>query len=157
MSDIKRVGPQRYTSASREKPTCSKTGSEQMASSVEIFTHLVARVRPAVANIAAAPREREHESTYFGGEWMLLPITSRVQPKNLPCRAACNQRVQHGLNRRRPDSRTEQYHRALSRLENEASARRADIEYIAHPDMVAQVSSTGPVRLNLHADSIALR
>ena len=87
---------------------------------------------------------------------MMLPIASPVEPQDLPCRAGRGQRVQHRQNRRRPDSRAEQYHRPLSGLQNEASARRADVESIAHPDMIAQVGSSDPIRLDLHADSVAL-
>ena len=43
----------------------------------------------------------------------------------------------------------------LARLQNEASARRADVERVAHPDLVAQVRPGRPVRLDLHADAIA--
>ena len=87
----------------------------------------------------------------------MLPIASRVQPQDLPCRTGRRQRVQHRQNRRRSDSRAEQHHRPLSGLQDEASARRADVESIAHPDMLAQVGSSGPIRLDLYADSIALR
>src|SRR6266699_2776899 len=62
-------------------------GSRQVTGRVEILTDLVARARPAVANIAAATRERGHKAADFGGEWMMLPIASRVQPQDLPCRA----------------------------------------------------------------------
>src|SRR5216684_6020831 len=55
---------------------------------------------------------------------MMLPIASRVQPQDLPCRVGRRQRVQHRQNRRRPDSRAEQHHRPLSGPQNEASARR---------------------------------
>src|SRR5262245_47105545 len=70
-------------------------GSRQMACSVEIFTDVVARVRPAVTNIAAAARKREHEATDFSDEWMMVPIASCVQPQDLPYRAGRRQRVQH--------------------------------------------------------------
>jgi hypothetical protein len=85
-----------------------------------------------------------------------LPITSRVQPQDLPCRAARSQRVQHRENRCSLDPRAEQHHRPLSGLQNEASARRADVEGIAHTDMISQVDSSRPIRLDLHADPIAL-
>src|SRR5437867_6990722 len=58
----------------------------QVTCGVEILTHLVARARPAVTNIAAGVREREHEPADFGAKWMMLPIASRVQPQDLPCR-----------------------------------------------------------------------
>src|SRR5260370_23319934 len=131
--------------------------SRQVTGSVKILAHLVARARPAVANIAAAAGEREHEAADFGGKWIMLPLASRVQPKDLPCRAGRRQRVEHPQNRRRPDSRAEQHHGPLSGLQNEASARRADVENIAHPDMLPQVASSRPIWLDLHADPIALR
>src|SRR5262245_28467012 len=63
----------------------------QMTGGVEILAHLVARVRPAVTNIAAAARELEHEAADFCGERMMLPIASRIQPQALPCRAGRRQ------------------------------------------------------------------
>ena len=59
--------------------------SRQVTGGVEILAHLVVRVRLAVTNIPAAVGEREHEAADFGGEWMMLPITSRVQPRSGPC------------------------------------------------------------------------
>ena len=88
---------------------------------------------------------------------MMLPITSPVEPQQLPGRAGRRQRVQHRQNRCRPDPRAEQHDRPLSGLQNEASARRADVENIAHLDMLPQVGSSHPIRLDLHTDSIALR
>ena len=101
--------------------------------------------------------QREHEPADFGGERMMLPVASPVEPQDLPCRVGRRQRVQHRQNRCRPDSRAEQHHRPLSGLQDEASARRTDVESIAHLDMLAQIRSGRPVRLDLHADSIALR
>src|ERR1700756_1066586 len=65
----------------------------QVTGSIEILAHLVARVRPAVTNIAAAVGEREHETADFGGKWMMLPVARRVQPQDLPRRAGRRQRV----------------------------------------------------------------
>src|ERR1041385_8175647 len=45
--------------------------SRQVADGVEILTHCVVRVRSAVANIAAAVSERQHEAVNFHGEWMM--------------------------------------------------------------------------------------
>src|SRR5258705_2102261 len=101
--------------------------------------------------------EREHEVADFYGEWVILPVASRAHPEDLSCRTGCCQRVQHGQNRRRSDPCTEQQHRTLSRLQNEASARRADVESIAYPEMVSQVDSSRAIRLDLHADSITFR
>src|SRR5262250_1567977 len=117
-----------------------------MTDGIEIFTQLVARARLAVTNIATAAREGAHEATDFGGEWMMLPIASRVQPPDLPRRVSLGHRVQHRQNRRRPDSRAQQHHRPLSELQNEASARRADVESIAHADMLPEVGSSHAIR-----------
>src|SRR5438552_6284587 len=95
----------------------------QVTYGVEILTHLVARARPAVTNIATAVREREHEMADLGDEWMMLPVASSVQPQDLPCREGLCKRIQHRQNRRSSDSRAEQHERPLSGLQNEASAR----------------------------------
>src|SRR5438552_3423888 len=47
--------------------------SRQVTGSVEILAQLIARSRPAVTNIAAAIREREHDAADFGGKGMMLP------------------------------------------------------------------------------------
>src|SRR5262249_22694526 len=127
--------------------------SRQVTGSVEVFTYLVKRARPAIANIAAATRKREYQAADLHGEWMMLPIASRVQPQDLLCGARGGQRVQHRQNRRRPDPRAEQHHRPISGLQNETSARRSDIESVAHTDVLAQVGSSRPARLDLYADS----
>ena len=127
-----------------------------MTGRVEILSHRVAATRPAVTDIAAAVREREHEAADLGGKRMMLPDRGRVQPPDLSCRAGRRQRVQHGQHRRRADSRAEQHDRPFAGLQDEASARRADVERIAHTDMLVQVGSGRAVRLDLHADPIAL-
>src|SRR5205823_3425349 len=131
--------------------------SRQVPGRVEVLAHLVARAWPAVTNISSAVRKREHEATDFGGKWMMLSIASRVQPQDLPCRAGRRESLEHRQNRCCPNSRAEQHERPLSGLQNEASARRAYVESIAHPDMLPQVRSCRPIRLHLHADSVALR
>ena len=126
--------------------------SRQVTNSVEILANLVARGRPAVTNIPAAVGESEHEAADFGNEWMMLPITSRVQPQGLSRGPNRRQRVQHRQNRRCSDSCAEQHHRPLSRLRNEASTRQAHVECIAHTDLLPQVGSGCAVRLDLHAE-----
>src|SRR5467141_3629908 len=44
--------------------------SRQVTGRVKILAHLVARAGPAVTNVAAAVREREHEAANFVGEGM---------------------------------------------------------------------------------------
>src|SRR5262245_41706656 len=104
-----------------------------MASRSEILADCIGGLRPAVANIAAAVCDREHEATNFGCKRMMLAVAGRLQPQNLPCRVCCRERVQHRENRRGPYSRAEHHHRPLAGLENETSAGRADIESITHP------------------------
>src|SRR5580692_5530494 len=58
--------------------------SRQAAGRVEILAHPVARGGLAVANKAAAVRERAHEAADLGGKRMMLPIARRVQPQYLP-------------------------------------------------------------------------
>src|SRR5271155_2461944 len=65
--------------------------------------------------------------------------------------------VQHRQNRCGADPSTEQYDRSLSRLQNKTSARRADVEMVAHMEMLSQVVSSRSIGLDLHTDSIALR
>src|SRR5882762_5930997 len=48
-----------------------ENGSRQVTGAVEILSHLVVRARPAVRNMAAAVREREHQAADLGGEWMM--------------------------------------------------------------------------------------
>ena|SRR5437773_8503247 len=128
-----------------------------MSGRVEVLTDLVARTGPGVANIAAAIRKGAHEAADFIGERMMLAIASRVHPQDLSCRASRCQCVKHRRNRRRADSGTEQHHGTLSELPNEASPRRADVESIAHPNMLSQVGSGDTIRLDLHTDSVAFR
>ena len=131
--------------------------SRQVAGHVEIVSGPVARARAAVADIAVAAREREHQPLDLGGKWMVLSIACPVQPEHLPRRALHRQRVQHGQDGRRSDSRAEQHHRPLTGLQNETPAWRTDVENSADPDMLPQIGSSGPIPLDLHADSIALR
>jgi hypothetical protein len=102
-------------------------------------------------------RERAHEPSDFGREGMMLPIAGPVKPQDLPHGLGLGHRVQHRQNGRRADSRAEKHDRTLSGLQDEASAWRADVESVTHPHLVAQMSSGGPIWLDLHADSIALR
>lgn len=46
------------------------------------------RGRAAEANEAASVGERAHNAADFRGEWTMLPVAYRVDPEDLPCRAA---------------------------------------------------------------------
>src|SRR5262249_51645659 len=131
--------------------------SRYVTGGVEILALLALRAGPAVTNIAAAVGEGGHEAADFCGKWMMLPVASRMQPQDLPCRVGRRQRVQHCQDRRRSDSRAEQHHGPLPGLQDEASTRQADVENIAHPDMLPQVGSSRSIRLDFHADPIAFR
>src|SRR4030095_13345775 len=97
--------------------------SRQMTGSIAIPTYLVACRRFAIADIAPSMRERKHEVADFARERMVLAIACGVDPQDLPRRAVRRESVEHRQNRRRTDPCAEQYHRLLSRLENETSAR----------------------------------
>src|SRR5262249_17935712 len=90
--------------------------SRQVPCRLEIPSHLVVRAWPAVAHIAVAVREREHEATDFSGKGLMLLITSTMQPPDWSCRAGRCQGVQHRQHRRCSYSRAEQDHRALAGL-----------------------------------------
>src|SRR5262249_10619299 len=64
--------------------------------------------------------------------------------------------MQHRQNRSCPDTGAEQDHRLLCGLQNEASTRRAHVENVAYTNTLLEVSSPCAVRLDFHADSIAL-
>ena len=115
-----------------------------MSGGVEILTQLVERAGSAVTNVTAGLRKREHQPSNFGGEGMMLPIASCVQPQDLPCRASVRQRVQHRQDGGGPNSRAEQDQRPIAGLQNKASARRTDVENISHPNMITQVGSSLP-------------
>src|SRR5262245_43332538 len=123
----------------------------------EIPSHVVVRALPAVTHIAVAVRKREHEATDFSGKGMMLLITSTVQPPDWSCRAGRRQGVQQRHHSLCSYSCTEQDHRSLAGLQKKAAARRADVERMADSDMLAKVPTGRAVRLDLHADPIALR
>src|SRR6476660_2702035 len=125
-----------------------------MTAGVKILTRSLPRAWAAVANMAAAVRVRAHEAANLGGERMMLPVASPVEPQDRPGRAVRGQRVQHCQDGGRPDSRAQQHNWPISGLQDKAPTRRADVERIAHPDVLAEVRSGGPMRLDLHADSI---
>src|ERR1700689_611773 len=52
--------------------------SRQMTGGIEILAQLVGRGRFAIANIASAVREGEHQAADFGGEGMMFTIPSGV-------------------------------------------------------------------------------
>src|ERR1022692_4330052 len=97
---------------------------------IEVLTCPIARARPTKADIAAALRQPAHEDADFCGKGMMLPIAGCMQPQNLACRTSVRQHVQHRQNRRCPNPRTEKDHRTFSRLENEATTRRTDVEIV---------------------------
>src|ERR1700752_2801428 len=120
---------------------------------IKILAHLVGRTGSAVTNVAVAVCERRDETPGFRGEGMMLTIASCVQPQDLPRRTLRHKRVQHRQNRRHADPRAQQHHRLLSRLKYETSTRCADVESIAHLDMLSQVGASNSIRFDLYADS----
>src|SRR5262249_13186210 len=128
-----------------------------MAARIEILRNPVVRAGPAVTDIRAGAGKRESQTPHFRREWMMITIASTVQPEDLSPRLRRRQRVQHRQDRRCPDACTEQNDRVFSRLQHEAAAGRADVECIADPNMFSDVVSSRAIRLDLHADAVALR
>src|ERR1041385_9181037 len=62
-----------------------ENGLCQVPGAVKILAQLIARVRPAVTNIAAAMRQCEHETADFNSECVMLSIAGRVQPQDFSC------------------------------------------------------------------------
>src|SRR5436309_14008256 len=60
--------------------------SRQVTNRIKTIAHRVARGRPAITNVAATLRQREHEAANFGTEGMMLAIARRLQPQDPPCR-----------------------------------------------------------------------
>src|SRR5579871_2513992 len=54
--------------------------SRQMAGCIEILAQLVRRDRFAIADIASAVREGEHQTADFGGKRVMFAISSRMEP-----------------------------------------------------------------------------
>ncbi len=128
----------------------------QTARSIEILAQLVAGIRSAVADEAAALGEGKHQAAYFMRERMMPPVARRMQPENLSCRAGRCQGVQHGQNGRCPDPRAKQHHRPLPGFQGKSSSRRTHLDNIACVDVLVQVISGRSIRLDLDADPIAL-
>src|SRR5579859_8243335 len=123
-----------------------------MTGTIEIGAQRIVWIRSAVTNVAAAVLERAHQGADLGGERMVLPIARPVEPQDLPCRSGGGERMKHRQHRCSPDSRAEEDHRCLTGLQNEAPPWRAEVERIAHPHLLAQVSSDSRMGLGLHAD-----
>src|SRR5262245_51553181 len=88
---------------------------------------------------------------------MMLAIACPVQPEDPSRRVSRGKRVQHRQDRRRTDTRAEQHDRSIAALQDETPAWRADVEHIAHPNMLVQVGACRAVGFDLYADAIALR
>jgi hypothetical protein len=62
--------------------------------------------------------------------------------------------MQHRQHERDPNASAEQYDWLFCRLENEAPARRANVESPANMDVLPQIISSSSIRLDLDANSI---
>src|SRR5262249_8629906 len=134
-----------------------ESGSRQMTGTIEILAHPLVQSWLAVTHVIASVRKRAHEVADFSGKRVMPAITCGMDPEDLPCRAVSRQGVQHRQNRCHSDPSADQRDRSLSRLQNETSARRADVESVAHTDMLPQVAPSHTIRLDLHTNSITLR
>src|SRR5260221_2084121 len=78
-----------------------------------------------------------------------VPIRPAVSSGQLPARAASPKPAS-------PHSSAEQYDWPLFRLQNETSARRANVESVTYTDVLSQVISSRSIRLDLDTNSIML-
>ncbi len=139
------------------KPDAGEDGRRQATGLIEVSPELVSGAGQAVRDITAGARERADQAARLGGEGMVVAIARSVQPQDGTGRPRRRQRVQHRQNRRRADTGAEQNDRRIPGLQDEASARRAHAERVAHADVLSQIGARGAVRLELHADAILLR
>src|SRR5215472_14305731 len=132
-------------------------GARQPTGKVEIFSHFVVRARSAVADIRLSIRELAYQAADFTGEWMMFAIASRMEPEDLACRTIGCERVQHGQDRSRANSRAEQHRGLISCFQNESSAGITDVENISHAYLLFQIGPCCAMRFDLYADAVALR
>ena len=104
-----------------------------MSGRVVVLPELVAGGGPAVADVAPAARERRDEASRVDARTDGSRGSSRHgATRPLATGRRSGQRVQHGQHGRRADARAEQHDRTFARAEDEAPARRAGVEDVAH-------------------------
>src|SRR2546421_2571092 len=114
----------------------------------------IIRGRPAVPNPTSPASKHPEKLSHLRGEGMGLAIACTVQPPDRPRRSARSQRMQHREDGCRADSRTQEHHRAVARLQDEAASRFADIKDVARSNAAVEVGPGGAVWFHLDADAI---
>src|SRR5256885_13201582 len=95
---------------------------------------------PAVPNPTSPASKHPEKLSHLRGAGMGLAIACTVQPPDRPKRSARSQRIQHRDHGCRADSRTQEHHRPVARLQGEAASRFADIKDVARSNVAAQRS-----------------
>ena len=71
---------------------------------------------------------------------MLFTVPQTIKEVAFPGRAGIDDAVDHAQNRRHPDAAADQDHRRVfRRIEEEVSARRLDVQYVAFSDLILEV------------------
>ena len=138
------------------RPARSKAFDPQVTCRVVVSSSPILRRRLAVPDLPSPASKLPEKLSHLRGERMRLAIARTVQPPDLPRRSARGQGMQHREHGRRADSRAQEHHRAVARLQGEAAARLADVEHVAGSNAAVQVAPRGAVRLHLDADAILL-
>src|SRR5712691_3578362 len=109
---------------------------------------------PAVPDLTSPASKHPEKLSHLCSERMGLAIACTVQPPDRPRRRARSQGMQHREHGCRADSCTQQQHRTVARLQDEAASRFADINDVARSNAAVQVVPGGAVWLHLDADAI---
>src|SRR5882724_6887700 len=116
----------------------------------------IVRGRPAVPDLTSSAGKHPEKLSRLCGERMGLAIACTVQPPDRPRRRARSQGMQHREHGCRADSRTQEQHRAVARLQDEVASRFADVKDVARSNAAVQVVPGDPVWLDLDADAVLL-
>src|SRR5437879_10944059 len=111
---------------------------------------------PAIPDLASPASKHPEKLSHLRGEGMGVAIACTVQPPDRTRRSARSQGMQHREHGCRADSRTQEHHRPVARLQGEAASRFADIKDLARSNVAVQVAPRGAVWLHLDADAILL-
>jgi len=92
----------------------------------------------------------------FGGEGVVAAAARAVQPPDLAPGILVREHLKHGEDWRGTDAGADQEHRRLGVVEDEAAARRCDLELIADPEAGVQIAAGGAVLFSLHRDPVVV-
>src|SRR5438132_14184424 len=106
---------------------------------------------PAVPNPTSPASKHPEKLSHLRGEGMGLAIACTVQPPDRPRYSARSQRMQHREHGCRADSRTQEHHRPVARLQGQAASRFAALTDLARSNAAVPVAPRGAAWLRLSA------